>query len=63
MRGYPDLLERLNTALEAGAILAFVDVPAGDIDYFTDNLALNLPNYLPADAASDDKLETANFTP
>ena len=61
MRGYTNLLERLNAALEAGAILAFVDVPAGDIDYFTDKLALNLPNYLPADATSEDEAETADF--
>ena len=61
MRSYPNLLERLNAALEAGAILAFVDVPAGDIDYFTDKLALNLPNYLPADATSEDKLAIEDF--
>lgn len=61
MRGYPDLIERLNAALEAGAILAFVDVPAGDIDYFTDKLPLNLPNYLPDDATSEDKEEIEDF--
>ena len=61
MKGYPGLLEHLNTALEAGAILAFVDVPAGDIDYFTDKLPLNLPNYLPDDAASEDKEEIEDF--
>ena len=61
MRGYPNLLERLNAALEAGAILAFVDVPAGDIDYFTDKLALNLPNYLPADATSEDREAIEDF--
>ena len=61
MRGYPDLLERLNAALEAGAILAFVDIHADDIDYFTDKLALNLPNYLPSDATSEDKSAIEDF--
>lgn len=61
MTAYSNLLERLNAALEAGAILAFVDIPAEDIDYFTDNLALNLPNYLPNDATSEDKSAIENF--
>ena len=61
IRSYPNLLKRLNDALTAGAILAFVNIPAGDIDYFTNELALNLPNYLPDDATSEDKAEIEDF--
>ena len=61
MIAYPNLLERLNAALEAGAILAFVDIHAGSIDYFIDKLALNLPRYLPSDATSEDKEAIEDF--
>ncbi|MBR1657011.1 MAG: leukocidin family pore-forming toxin [Synergistaceae bacterium] len=56
-----DLLSRLDKALENGAVLAFIDISAEEIDKFTDKLSLNLPNYLPEDATSEDKKEIEDF--
>lgn len=59
--GYNGYLARLNDALAQGAALAFVDVTAETIDKLTDDLELDLPTYLPDDAASEDKLEFEDF--
>ena len=56
-----DLLARVEDALEAGAVLAFIDIRAEEIDKFTDKLSLNLPSYLPENATSEEKKEIEDF--
>ncbi|MBQ9565143.1 MAG: leukocidin family pore-forming toxin, partial [Synergistaceae bacterium] len=58
---HPDYLSRLNDALNDGAVLAFVDITAEEIDMFTDKLELNLPGYLPDDATDEEKKALEDF--
>ncbi|MBQ4468850.1 MAG: hypothetical protein II917_01740, partial [Synergistaceae bacterium] len=50
-------LTRINDALETGAIVAFSNIAAGEIDDIIDELGLDVPTYLTDDATSQDKAE------
>ena len=54
-------LNRINDALESGAIAAFVDITAEEIDKINNELGLDLPPYLPNDATEQEKAEIEDF--
>ncbi|MBR0068958.1 MAG: hypothetical protein IJP97_00520, partial [Synergistaceae bacterium] len=56
-----EYLTRINDALETGAIIAFSNITAEEIDNIVDELGLDVPSYLPDDAASKDKAEIQDF--
>ena len=58
---YEGYLSRLNDALSDGAALAFVDIPAEEIDKLTNDLELNLPSYLPDNPTAEEKAEREDF--
>lgn len=54
-------LTRINDALETGAIIAFSNIAAEEIDNIVKELGLNVPSYLTDDATSKDKSEIEDF--
>ncbi len=54
-------LTRINDALETGAIIAFSNIAAEEIDNIVNELGLNVPSYLPDDAVSKDKAVIQDF--
>ena len=58
---HPNYLSRLNTALNDGATLAFVNITAEEIDKFADELALDIPPYLTDDATDEEKRTLKDF--
>lgn len=56
-----EYLTRINDALEAGAIVAFSDIKAEELDNIVDNLGLDVPPYLPDDAAEKEKNNIEDF--
>ena len=58
---YPNYLDRLRDALYSGAVLAFADITAEDIDKLTEDIPLPLPDYLPDNATSEEKAEIEDF--
>lgn len=56
-----EYLTKINDALEAGAIVAFSNITAEEIDNIVNELGLNVPPYLPYDADDEEKKEIADL--
>ncbi|MBQ6773971.1 MAG: hypothetical protein IJP48_07935 [Synergistaceae bacterium] len=54
-------LTRINDALETGAIVAFADIQAEEIDNITRELGLKVPPYLPDNASDSEKAAIEDF--
>ena len=56
-----EYLTRINDALETGAIIAFSNITAEEINNIVEELGLDVPSYLTDDATSKDKSEIEDF--
>lgn len=56
-----EYLTRINDALEAGAIAAFSNITAEELDNIIDELGLDVPPYIPDNATEKEKNEIEDF--
>ena len=54
-------LDKMNKALNDGAVLAFVNITAEEIDKFADDLALDIPPYTTDDATDEERKTLQDF--